>query len=44
MTGEHGDLTMLLLGMFPAFSVGAYILSYKVACKIFMKGVDEYDK
>lgn len=44
MTGDYGDLTMLLLGIFPAFSVGAYILSYKVSCKIFIKGVDEYDK
>ncbi|MGN0622383.1 MAG: ABC-2 transporter permease [Oscillospiraceae bacterium] len=44
MTGDHGDLTMLLLGIFPGFSVGAYILSYKVSCKIFMKGVNEYDK
>ncbi|MGN0606021.1 MAG: ABC-2 transporter permease [Oscillospiraceae bacterium] len=44
MTGDHGDLTMLLLGIFPAFSVGAYILSYKVSCKVFMKGVNEYDK
>lgn len=44
ITGDHGDLTMLLLGLFPGFSVGAYILSYKVSCKIFMKGVNEYDK
>ncbi|MGN1338928.1 MAG: ABC-2 transporter permease [Oscillospiraceae bacterium] len=44
LTGDHGDLTMLLLGIFPAFSVGTYILSYKVSCKIFMKGVNEYDK
>lgn len=44
MTDEHGDLTTLLLGLFPGFSVGAYILSYKVSCKIFMKGVNEYDK
>ncbi|MGN0600720.1 MAG: ABC-2 transporter permease [Oscillospiraceae bacterium] len=44
ITGEHGGLTMLLLGLFPGFSVGAYILSYKVSCKIFMKGVNEYDK
>lgn len=44
MTGDHNNLTMLLLGLFPAFSVGAYILSYKVSCKIFMKGVNEYDK
>lgn len=44
MTGDHGDLTMLLLGVFPVFSVGAYILSYKVSCRIFMKGVNEYDK
>ena len=44
MTGEHGDLTMLLIGIFPALSVGVYILSYKISCKIFMKGVNEYDK
>lgn len=44
ITGDYGDVTMLLLGLFPAFSVGAYILSYKVSCKIFMKGVNEYDK
>ena len=44
MTGDHGDLTMLLLGIFPGLSVGAYILSYKVSCNIFMKGVNEYDK
>lgn len=44
MTGDHGDLTMLLLGIFPGFSVGAYILSCKVSCKIYMKGVNEYDK
>lgn len=44
ITGDHGDLTALLLGIFPGFSVGAYILSYKVSCKIFMKGVNEYDK
>lgn len=44
MTGDHSDLTTLLLGLFPAFSVGAYIHSYKVSCKIFMKGVNEYDK
>lgn len=44
ITGDYGDLTMLLLGIFPAFSVGAYFLSYRVSCKIFMKGVNEYDK
>ena len=44
MTSDHDDLTMLLLGIFPTFSVGSYILSYKVSCKIFMKGVNEYDK
>lgn len=44
LKGEHGGLTMLLVGLFPAFSVGAYILSYKISCSIFMKGVNEYDK
>lgn len=44
ITGDYGDVTMLLLGIFPGFSVGAYILSYKVSCKIFMNGVNEYDK
>ncbi len=44
MTGEHGDLTMLLIGLFSALSVVAYILSYKLSCKLFMTGVNEYDK
>ncbi|MGN0578534.1 MAG: ABC-2 transporter permease [Ruminiclostridium sp.] len=44
LTGIHGDITTLLLGLFPAFSVGAYILSYRISCSIFMKGVNEYDK
>lgn len=44
ITGDHGDITTLLLGFFPALSVGAYILSYKISCNIFMKGVNEYDK
>ena len=35
---------VLLLGLFPVCSVGAYVLSYKVSCKSFMKGVREYDK
>lgn len=44
MSVFHGDITTLLLGFFPALSVGAYILSYKISCNIFMKGVNEYDK
>ena len=34
MTGEHSDLTMLLIGLFPALSAGAYILSYKLSAFI----------
>lgn len=44
LKGEYSGITMLLLGLYPALSVGAYILSYKISCKIFMKGVNEYDK
>ncbi|MGN1101738.1 MAG: ABC-2 transporter permease [Huintestinicola sp.] len=44
LTNDFTDLTVLLMGLFPGISVGAYILSYKVSCKIFMKGVNEYDK
>lgn len=44
LTNDFTDLTVLLMGLFPGISVGAYIMSYKVSCKIFMKGVNEYDK
>lgn len=44
LTNDFTDLTVLMMGLFPGISVGAYILSYKVSCKIFMKGVNEYDK
>ena len=44
LTNDFTDLTVLLMGLFPVVSMGAYILSYKVSCKIFMKGVNEYDK
>lgn len=44
LTNDFTDLTVLLMGLFPGISVGAYILSYKISCRIFMKGVSEYDK
>ena len=44
LTNDFTDLTVLMMGLFPGISVGAYILSYKASCKIFMKGVNEYDK
>ncbi|WP_432650985.1 ABC-2 transporter permease [Huintestinicola sp.] len=44
LTNDFTDLTVLLMGLFPVVSMGAYILSYKISCRIFMKGVSEYDK
>ncbi len=38
------DFSANSAGLFPFISIGAYILSYKVSCKLFMKGVNEYDK
>ncbi len=44
-TGESAnDILMLIISISPYIIFAAFLLSYKIACKVFMKGVNEYDK
>lgn len=43
-SGKIYDLLMLLFGLFPYFAFAAFLLSYKISCGMFMKGVNDYDK
>ena len=36
------DIALVLLAIFPYLSVGLYFLSYKISCKLYLKGVEEY--
>lgn len=43
----QGDIPNWLLYVFsviPLGSIGCYLLSYKISCKLYMKGVDSYEK
>lgn len=42
--GTANDTIMLMFSLLPAICIAAYLMSYRVSCKLFMKGVDEYDK
>lgn len=38
------DVLTLVLSFFPYIAFAAFLFSYKTACRVFMKGVNEYDK
>lgn len=38
------DILLLVLWSSPLFALGLYYLSYKISCKLYMKGVEQYDK
>ncbi len=42
--GEANDAVMLTVSILPYASLAAYYGSYKLSCKLFMKGVTAYDK
>ncbi len=42
--GESSDNMILSISFVPGLCAAAYYLSYKFSCKLFMKGVDGYDK
>lgn len=44
INGEASDDLMLIISIAPAIAIGAFLLSYKWSCKVFMKGVNEYVK
>lgn len=38
------DVLTLVLSFFPYIAFAAFLFSYRIACRVFMKGVNEYDK
>ena len=42
--GFDGDTVTLIAGLFPFAAIGAYFLSYRISCRIYMKGVEQNDK
>ncbi len=43
-SGAMSDITLVLMAIFPYFAVGLYYLSYKISCKLYLKGAEEYDR
>ena len=44
MEGDVPDLVILITGIFPFAAAALYYLSYKISCKLYLKGVEEFDK
>lgn len=44
LNGEADGILMLVLSLYPYIAFSAFLYSYKVSCKLFLKGADEYDK
>lgn len=42
--GKANDTVTLILSICPYIALAAFLLSYRVSCRVFMKGVEEYDK
>ena len=42
--GFDGDIVPFVIGVFPFAAIGAYFLSYRISCRIYMKGAEQYDK
>lgn len=38
------DISLVLLTVFPYISAGLYYLSYKISCKLYLKGAEEYER
>ena len=44
MEGEVPDWAFLVQGIFPFAAAALYYLSYRISCKLYLKGVEEFDK
>lgn len=42
--GQLSEEIMVVMGIVPIISAAAYVLSYFISCKLFVKGVEKYDK
>lgn len=40
----ESDVGVIIMSIFPFIALTGYFISYKFSCKLFMKGVKEYDK
>ncbi|MDE6598916.1 MAG: ABC-2 transporter permease [Oscillospiraceae bacterium] len=43
-TSLMSDISLIILAVFPYFSAGLYFLSYKLSCKLYLKGAEEYER
>lgn len=43
-TSLMSDIVLVLLAVFPYISIGLYYLSYKISCKLYLKGAEEYER
>lgn len=43
-TTAMSDIALVLNALLPAAAAGLYYLSYKISCKLFLKGAEEYDR
>ena len=41
---EKENVMLVVTGLFPYVSIGTFVLSYKISCKLYRKGVEHYDK
>ena len=44
INNENGDGMLVVSAVFPYVSIGIFVLSYKISCKLYMRGVEHYDK
>ncbi|MCH5192600.1 MAG: ABC-2 transporter permease [Oscillospiraceae bacterium] len=44
MEGNVPDWVFLVQGIFPFAAAALYYLSYKISCRLYLKGVEEFDK
>ena len=44
LEGDMPDWIILITGIFPFAAAALYYLSYKISCKLYLKGVEEFDK
>ena len=44
LEGDMPDGIILITGVFPFAAAALYYLSYRISCKLYLKGVEEFDK
>lgn len=43
-SGAMSDIALVLMAILPYFAAGAYYLSYKISCKLYLKGAEEFER